>query len=394
MNSIFSAKHYPDNFKEVESLKEISKELGNITDLEYLINVLHEKNISLILDLPLYPTYQRLEPSTLENLTTTEYRRVERSIIDDDLIANVMRYWLSRGVDGFYLKGLENFAEDQYLGENIREWKFILGADRIMLVNQSLIERVTPEIADEILQVIDLVDVFLDVSNGTQFIEHKVLEVLNGKLKPSENGPWIHWSTNGVDRDGRISSGLSPNASLAAVLMELMLPGTPSIFYGDEISMELAHDPTQEHEESKHMHHLPTMSFKDQAMFTNRQVLPWLPRSASVSYQHLQYVTDAITMRKQSPPVYKNSVMKDGNNAHGNTHVRANKNDILIIERTYPRRNTIVSVTNLGPDNLAIDISAFYYSGQLVLGPAKHSKIFFDNFKIRSLETVIIKLDK
>ena len=394
MNSIFSAKHYPDNFREVESLKEISKELGNITDLEYLINVLHEKNISLILDLPLYPTYQRLEPSTLENVTATEYRRVERSIIDDDLIANVMRYWLSRGVDGFYLKGLENFAEDQYLGENIREWKFILGADRIMLVNQTLIDRVTPELADEILQVIDLVDVFLDVSNGTQFIEHKVLEVLNGKLKPSENGPWIHWSTNGVDRDGRISSGLSPNASLAAVLMELMLPGTPSIFYGDEISMELAHDPTQEHEESKHMHHLPTMSFKDQAMFTNRQVLPWLPRSASVSYQHLQYVTDAITMRKHSAPVYKNSVMKDGNNAHGNTHVRANKNDILIIERTYPRRNTIVSVTNLGPDNLAIDISAFYYSGQLVLGPAKHSKIFFDNFKIRSLETVIIKLDK
>lgn len=375
-------------------MKEISKELGNITDLEYLIGVLHEKNISLILDLPLYPTYQRLEPSTLENATVDEFRRVERSLIDDDLIANVMRYWLSRGVDGFYLKGLENFAEDQYLGENIREWKFILGNDRIMVVNQSLIDRVTPELADEILQVIDLVDVFLDVSNGTMFIEHKVLEVLNGKLKPSENGPWIHWSINGVDRVGRVSSGLSPNASLAALLMEIMLPGTPSVFYGDEISMELAHDPSQEHEESKHMHHLPTMSFKDQSSFTNRQVLPWLPRSASVSYQHLQYVTDAISMRKLSPPVYKNSVIKDGNTAHGNTHVRANKNDILIIERTFPRRNTILSVTNLGADNLAIDISAFYYSGELVLGPAKHSKVFFNNFKIRSLETVIVKLDK
>lgn len=68
--------------------------------------------------------------------------------------------------------------------------------------------------------------------------------------------------------------------------------------------------------------------------------------------------------------------------------------DLLIIERTYPRRNTFVSVTNLGLENLSIDISAFYYAGELAIGPAKGSKIFFDNFKVRSRETVIIKLDK
>lgn len=394
MNSIFSAKYYPDNFKEVESLKEISKELGTEKDLEFLARVLHEKNISLILDLPLYPMYQRLEPSTLENLTHTEYRRVSRSIIDDNMITNVMRYWLSKGVDGFYLKGLENFADDQYLGENIREWKYVLGKDRILIVNQTLIDNVTPEIADEILQVIDLVDVFLDISNGTMFIETKVLEVMNGKLKPSESGPWIHWSFNGVERAGRVSSGISPNASLAGLLMEIMLPGTPSIFYGDEISMEVSHDPAEEHKESKHLFHLPTMSFEEQSTFTSRRTLPWLPRSASVSYSHLQYVTDAVKLRKRNPPLYKNSVCKDGNNAHANYHIRANKNDILIIERTYPRRNTFVSVTNLGSDNLSIDISAFYYSGELVIGPAKQSKVFFNNFKVRSLETVIFKLDK
>lgn len=379
---------------------EISKELGTVSDLKNLVGVLHEKNISLILDLPLHPLYKRLNASSMENLTRNvndnsslnEYRRIERnSIIDDNKISNVMRFWLSNGVDGFYLKGLENFADDQYLGENVREWKYVLGKDRIMIVNQALIELVSDDLADEILEVVDLVDVYLDTNNGTQAIESQVTAVLNGKLKPTETGPWIHWSLNGVDKSGRVSNGISPNASLAAVLMEIMLPGTPNVFYGDEISMDLSHDPAKQHDETKHLHHLPTMSFKD-SMLTNR--LPWLPRSASVSYQHLQYVTDAIALRKVAPALYLNSVSKDGNAALGNTHVRANKNDLLIIERTYPRRHTFVSITNLGSDNLTVDISAFYYSGQLVLGPAKHSKVFFNNFKIRSLETVIIKLDK
>lgn len=400
MNSIFAAKHYPEGFRDVASLMEISKELGTVSNLKNLVGVLHEKNISLILDLPLHPLYKRLNASSMENLSRNvsdnsslnEYRRIERnSIIDDNKISNVMRFWLSNGVDGFYLKGLENFADDQYLGENVREWKYVLGKDRIMIINQAVIELVSDDLADEILEVVDLVDVYLDTNNGTQAIESQVTTVLNGKLKPTEAGPWIHWSLNGVDKSGRVSNGISPNASLAAVLMEIMLPGTPSVFYGDEISMDLSHDPTKQHDETKHLHHLPTMSFKD-TMLPNR--LPWLPRSASVSYQHLQYVVDAIALRKVTPPLYLNSVSKDGNAALGNTHVRANKNDLLIIERTYPRRHTFVSITNLGSDNLTVDISAFYYSGQLVLGPAKHSKVFFNNFKIRSLETVIIKLDK
>ncbi|CRL00593.1 CLUMA_CG013853, isoform A [Clunio marinus] len=316
LNSIFASKQYPESFREIETLMEISKDLGTVNDLEFLISVLHEKNISLILDLPLYPVYQ------------------------------------------------------------------------------PLITEVSDELADEILKVVDLVDVFLDVSNGTQKIEKQVLEVLNGKLKPSENGPWIHWSINGVDRIGRVSSGISPDASLAATLMEIMLPGTPSIFYGDEISMALSHDPKNEHKESKHMHHLPTMSFRNDGSFTGPLSLPWLPKSASVSYQHLKYVIDAITLRKTTPSIYKNSVSKDGNEAHGNTHIRASKNDLVIIERIYPRRNTFVSITNLGPDDLTVDISALFYSGELVLGSAKHSKVFFNNFKIRSLETVIVKLDK
>lgn len=386
----------------------ISKELGTMEDMKYLVAELHSKNISLILDLPLYPLYTRLEPSTapvMNNATrvinnnnnnandmgSEEYRRVERSIIDNNGITNVMRFWLAHGIDGFYLKGLENFADDEYLMENMREWKYVLGKDRIMIVNESLIESVSEDVADEILQCIDLVDIFLDITNGTQSIEHRVIKILNGKLKPSENGPWIHWSLNGIEKR-RMATAINQNASLAGLLMELMLPGTSNIFYGDELSMGNVHDPLNEHAETKHLHHLPTMSFTDK--FTNSQVLPWLPKSYLFSYEHFDYVMDACALRKITPALYMNSVNKDGNAAHGNTHIRANKDDLLIIERTYPRRNTIVSITNFGSENLSLDISAFYYSGELVLGPAKKSKVFFNNFKIGALETIIVKLDK
>jgi glycosidase len=381
----------------------ITKELGTPEDLKLLAAELKSKNISLILDLPLYPFYQKLEPSTMENFTKSaseirhvgdEYLRSKRNIIDDNGITNVMRFWLNHNVDGFYLKGLENFADDQYLMENIREWKYVLGSDRIMIISEALLERVDDELADEILESVDLVDVYLDISNGTQSIEHKVIKTLKGKLRPRENGPWIHWSLNGIDKR-RMAASVNQNSSLAGVLMSLMLPGTPSIFYGDELSMGNVNDPFNEHSETKHLHHLPTMPFTDQGLkFTASQILPWLPKSATFSYEHLQFIMDACALRKKSPTLFMNAVNKDGTGVHGNTHVRANQNDLLIIERTYPRRHSIVSITNLGSLNLAVDISAFYYSGQLVLGPAKGTKVFFTNFKIAALETIIVRLDK
>ncbi|KAG5674625.1 hypothetical protein PVAND_004579 [Polypedilum vanderplanki] len=402
LNSIFEAKNYPEDYKNIDSLMNISKELGTLEDMKFLVSELHSKNISLILDLPLYPFYQRLEPSTIENMTrnankmnSDEYRRrIERSIIDNNGITNVMRFWLAHGIDGFYLKGLENFAEDEYLMENMREWKYVLGNDRVMIVNETLINAVSDDIADEILQSIDLVDVFLDITNGTQSIEHKVISTLNGKLKPSENGPWIHWSLNGIEKR-RMATAINANASLAGLLMELMLPGTPNIFYGDELSMGNVHDPLNEHAETKHLHHLPTMPFTDQSIkFTNQQIIPWLPKAAHFSYEHLNYVKEACALRKITPALFMNAINKDDNSIHGNTHIRANKDDLLIIERTYPRRHTMVSITNLGSVELSLDISGLYYSGELVLGPAKRSKVFFNNFRIGALETIIVKLDK
>lgn len=404
LNSIFPSTQYPEKYHDVTSLMKIDAVLGDIDDLVKLIALLHERNISLILDLPL-SLFDKLSPSTMENMTmpaknisdesqVEEFRRIERDIIDDNTITNVMRFWLSKGVDGFYMKGLENFSDDQYLMENVREWKYVLGEDRVLIVNQSLIEDVKDNVADEILQCIDLVDVFLPISNGTQSIANQINDLMKSKLRPTEKGAWIHWSLNGVDQR-RVSTGISPNASLTGLLMLLMLPGTPSIFYGDEISMEESHDPLNEHEETKHLHHLPAMNWRDEdTQFTNRNTLPWLPKTAAVQYQQLEYIIEAIRLRKRTPSLYKNIIIKDGVGELLNLQIRANKNDLLMIERSYPRRSTFISITNLGDKRLSLDLSALYYSGELVLGPAKKNKVFFTDFELRTLETVIVKLDK
>lgn len=409
LNSIFQSKHYPDHYHDVLNLMSVDDVLGNVEDLAKLIDVLHEKNISVILDLPIFPLYGSLEPSNIDNITAQiqnesvgstnsplveEYRRIERAIIGEDTsIVSAMRFWLTKGIDGFYMKGLENFSDDPYLMENIREWKWVLGKDRVLITSIALIDKVSDELADEILKCIDLVDVFLNVSNGTKHISDTVKELMDGRLRPSTNGPMIHWSLNGVN-ERRVSSGVSPNASLACILMEMMLPGTPSIFYGDEISLEEAADPKRDHQETKHLHHLPAMHFyNSRTQFTGKQSLPWLPKSASVSFHHLEYVIEAIQVRKETPAIYKNVVFKDNNDIM-NTHIRSNQNDLLIIERWYPRRNSYVSITNLGDKKVSLDLSALYYSGELVLGPNKHNKVFFSHFEIKSLETVFVKIDK
>lgn len=401
LNSIFAtSKHsYPENYKDIRSLMEVAKELGTVEDLQNLAEKLNDKNISLILDLPLHVTYERLKPVVKNDNSTNvstaadeqQHNRFERNIIDDDSITAVINFWLNKGVKGFYLKGLENFADDQFLGENMIEWNYYLKKQgAIMIVNEALIKRVrSEELAEELLKVIHLVDVNLDVSDGTQLIEKQVAATFTGRLQPSKTGPWIHWTLNGVDKPERVSTQHNPNVSLATILMQLMLPGTPSIFYGDEITVGKA---DKEFDATKHVSHLPTMSFHDK---TERIALPWQAESKSVHFHHIEYIIDAVQLRKTTPALYKNAVLKGGDEVvHGNTHIRANKNDLLIIERTYPRRNTFVSITNYGNESLSVDISEYYYCGEIAVGPAKRSKVFFNDFKIKAQETVLVKLDK
>ncbi|XP_058125579.1 neutral and basic amino acid transport protein rBAT-like [Anopheles ziemanni] len=408
LNSIFPSKHYPDHFQEITTLTDVDEVLGKVEDIQKLAATLHERNISLVLDLPIYPFLDRLSRSTIDldrlpnrtdgDMVTSEFLRLSRSVearSDGTIVSDVVRFWLTRtGVDGFYVKGLEHFAEDPLLVENVKEWKYLLGPERVLIVGQKLVEKLPESVVHDVLSQVDLVDVYLDVSNGTDGIGKTVQDAIKGRLLRGEDHPWIHWSLGSVS-ERRMTSGLSPNATLAATLMELTLPGTPSIFYGDEISLEEVHDPKGEHGDSQHLHHLATMVWDgSQNQFTSRASLPWMPRSASASLHHLDYVIEAIALRKRSPSIYLNAVVKEGKRLP-NADVKSNQNEILVVQRWYPRRHSFATIANLGQKRVSLDLTAMFYSGEIVAGSSlKHERVYFDHFEINPLETIVVKLHK
>lgn len=407
LNSIFPSPHYPDHFQDVTSLTAVDDVLGKVEDLQKFAAVLHERNISLILDLPIYPFVDHLNPSTVDvdhlpnrtdDIPTTEFLRLARSlkVKQENVITSVLMFWLAKGgVDGFYIKGLEHFSDDPLLLENIKEWKYTLGGDRVLMVSKSFIDKVPEPIVWDVLKQVDLVDVMLEVSNGTEAIASTVRDAIDGKLLKGSTHPWIHWSVGGIG-ERRLASGMNSNVSLSATLMQLMLPGTVNIFYGDEIALEEVHDPTGEHEESQHLHNLPAMSWSgSQNQFTGRGTLPWLPKSASASFHHLDIVLDLIALRKRSPSIYLNSVAKE-HQILPNAEVKSSKNDILVIQRWYPRRNSFASITNFGTHNVSLDLTAMFYSGDVVASgsPTKNERIYFQQFFVNAQETIVVKLHK
>ncbi|XP_055644916.1 neutral and basic amino acid transport protein rBAT-like [Toxorhynchites rutilus septentrionalis] len=404
LNSIFPSKHYPDNFQDVTSLAAVDEVLGKVEDLQKLAAVLHERNISLVLDIPIYPFVKQLNPPTLDvdhlpnrtdDVPTSEFLRLARSVGEENAITSVLRFWLARGgVDGFYMKGLEHFYDDPLLLQNIKEWKYTLGADRVLMVSKQFVDMVPERIVKDVLHHVDLVDVVLDVSNGTDSIANTVKEAIDGTMMKGVDHPWVHWSLGGVNQR-RLTSGISPNATLAATLMQLMLPGTASIFYGDEIALEDAHDPNGEHSETQHLHHLAAMAWSGfQNQFTGRGTLPWLPKSTSASFHHLDIVIEMIEVRKRSPSIYLNAVVKEGQ-ILPNTDVKSNQNDVLVIQRWYPRRYSFASITNLGMKNISLDLTAMFYSGEIVAGSSsRKERVYFDKFAVEALQTVIVRLHK
>lgn len=236
-----------------------------MSHFDNMTSEMHIRGIKIILDLPLYPYVKNLKDQfgkhntseREESITTgplANYRETRDTLttapsvyhshvepvmaipLDDHVATIAIRYWLEKGVDGFYLKGLENYVNDTNFMPALRHWKNILGTERILMCSEKALEEALDgEARNVILNRIDLIDVFLDVSNGSKSIKSQVSQRIKGILFKKSGYPWIHWSTGSVDKPRLASSLQAPNASVAIAILGMMLPGTPNIFYGDEV---------------------------------------------------------------------------------------------------------------------------------------------------------------
>lgn len=397
LNSIFPTKNQPEHFQNVTTLFAIDDVLGSVEDLKDLARAFHKSNLSLILDLPIYPFITQLEPveELVEETTKKPVKiddgqlRIARASNEKNQIVQALLLWMKCGIDGFYMKGLENMHQDPLLLDNIRTWKSILGSNRVLMVNNQLLEKVDHSIAEKIVQHVDLVDIFVDVTNGTKRIAQQINKSLNGLLKPG-NGAYIQWSIGGVS--AHQSYELTSNGTLAATLMSLMLPGSPNVFHGDETSHK-SHQHFSEPIDSKHMHHLPAMAWNTVPQITERDI-PSSNRTIQLNQDDFNIISKMISLRDISPSIYKNIIKKKGKNDSNTSAMYHENGDILILMRWYPRRNTFASISNFGNKEVTLDLSSHFYSGQVMIGGEGDEKIFFNQFKIGPVQTLIVRLDR
>jgi hypothetical protein len=287
LNSIFYAEHYPEGYEEVQNLTEISPVLGNMKDFNFAVNMLHRQNISVVLDLPLSPFIEQLhlnekemqaetdgsveetnrlihmdsttEDETGNHLNVEALNRVKRmQVHSDNIVTAAISFWLKNGVDGIYLKGLEYLVHEPNFTLLMIQWRRItksfnkgLGHEKILMCSMDVLNALDPEDdsrkVDAVLNNMDLIDVRLDiVSNGTRGLKIQVDKVIKGMFFSEPGCPWIHWHMGSIDTKRLASQLPIANTSLAAVVLEMILPGTPSIFYGDEVGVEELKDPEGE----------------------------------------------------------------------------------------------------------------------------------------------------
>ena len=101
LNYIFEAQKYPDQYFNITSMVKIDRSLGILKDFEDLINEVHNRNMSLILDLPVVALADSSSNFTQAVLIANE---TVTNLVDPTSAA--ITFWARKKVDGFLLKGI------------------------------------------------------------------------------------------------------------------------------------------------------------------------------------------------------------------------------------------------------------------------------------------------
>ena len=121
------------------------------------------------------------------------------------------------------------------------------------------------------------------------------------------------------------------NNTLVLTALELALPGTVSIFYGDEIGLDGIGGVETDFHEHEVVNNVVSMSFsneKDSAI-----ILPWIAKSErKPSYHFLDVIKLFTKVRLDTPTIYLRSIYKEGNNLK-NMEIRETEEN-LVCNRT------------------------------------------------------------
>lgn len=395
LNSIFEANNYPEEYYNVTNLMSIARDIGNMEDFEKLVRAVKAKNMSLVLDIPVLLLANHVSGT---NTNYTVLFSNNGSAKYTDQISAALAFWSQvHGVNGFYLKNLEEFVDHPNFGRSLQHWKQIIGNGKILIASEKTYEKSTGTNLDVLLSRIDLIDIHLNLDSGINGLKERIDKVITGSLWSKPHYPWVHWNIGNINSE-RISTK-HINNTLALSALEFILPGTVSIFYGDEIGLGglPVHDVEEDFHEHEHIHNLVPMMFSENDNNENKLILPWNSKSVlEPKYHYLEVMRRFTEVRLNTPTIYLRAIFKEGHILK-NMELLKTEENLVVIERWYPRRNTCVFVGNLGNKPITRDLTSMFYGGTVVAGTNSTlvgQVISFKKVTFLPNSAIILKLEK
>ncbi|KAF2364375.1 Reverse transcriptase domain [Trinorchestia longiramus] len=443
------------------NLTRVDAQLGSSSEVQLLAALLHVRGMKLLLDVPLgagLDTNQLPVPGVSAAWPPRDGHLSVAAALAE--VRRSLPHWLRLGVDGFVFPDLHTVVTQHnalQVVTAVEEWRRLLdasprrGQERILVLNTELV-RALPDGAapavhhTEPEHLSDLTNMEDDwttdgVSNETltkglarrvstaahlleqqllltapKDVVHQMREAL--KLSLSPGSPWLLWSAGGVGRSrggaslddthndavsappsgGGSADGVRSNVGQDLLLM--FLPGSASLYYGDEIDVDV---PLK----MKWLDWASIMAWtgEQRAGFSTQD--PWLDlgplhvshnaavrRPSSVSA-----VANLAQHKRIEPPLFIKSLLGFEGDYHpthsSNIKVRYVDEDMLILERFYPRRRQYSVVVNLGGRVVTRDLSHYYYGGYVVASSHNNTGyIEFRNIQLQPSEVLVCVLDK
>ena len=301
-----------------------------------------------------------------------------------EAMADVLRFWLDRGVDGFRVDVIWHLIKDETFRDNPPnpDW-----ADGQPDIGRFLAEHSAdqPEVFDVIAELRSVVDAYNDrvligeiylpierlaayygpdltgvhlPFNFHLILSHWDARTIDALIRAYEaalpKGGWPNWVLGNHDRS-RIASRVGAAQARVAAMLLLTLRGTPTLYYGDEIGMadvavphEAAQDPWERNEPGNGRDPARTPMRWDgspKAGFTDGA--PWLPvgdpAGANVSEQSadprstLSLHRALVALRREAPAL-----------SVGRYEAIDADGDLLAFRRSHAERDLVV-ILNFGP---------------------------------------------
>ncbi|KAB7502886.1 Maltase A1 [Armadillidium nasatum] len=379
---------------DISDFKEIDPIFGSMEDYENLLKELHDKGIKVIFDF-------------VPNHTSDQHEWFQKKVVEE--MDNVFRFWLDKGVDGFRVDALKHLvevedvygadepvAEDSeitdptqysYLNHTLtvnlpetfnitRGWYEILDSydDRLMMteVYDDDIREMMRYYGNESYPISDFTFNFLlitKLTNRSDVTGTNLKNLVDLWMDNMPSGRWPNWVLGNHDNK-RVSSRFGVDLIDALNMFILLLPGTPTTYYGEEIGMVdtyISYEDTQdpagcnngpEHytETSRDPVRTPMQWDESQNAGFSTSENTWIPVNEnypglnvqvenSVEQSHLLVYKELAKLRLKKTFQF------------GELEFQTATDEVVAFVRSYEDSQTYLIVINTSPEEVTIDVS-------------------------------------